>query len=260
MKGINQAVNYTNEQLEFIRKTLSGFKKYNPKLVPICGSVNAVILFLELQWLRDTFLENHGVTEFYHTDQQLRESLGFGRRQLDNAKDALAEKGLISYRVLGNKDKKTYYTVHVDNLMKCILEMYETYIPKCTKRTSSNVRFVHTKKNNKQDRINKTNNNKGISVDNSPQAPDASMINPCGAVPMRECLNGGNRTGVFLKLRDIPGISEKTAVAILNQYEDYQIINVLESMKNKRGRFTINAAAYFLGAMKQVKKEQNAMR
>ncbi len=173
-----------SDQLEGVRKALSGFKKYNPKLNPICGSVNATILFLELQWLRDCFQENHGISEFYHTDKQLKDSLGFQRRQLDNAKKTLLDRGLISYRVLGNKDKKTHYIIHVDKFMKCISEMYETYIPKCTKRTSPNVRNVHTKKNNKQDRYN-NNNNKAASVDNFPSAPDASSINPSGAIPMK---------------------------------------------------------------------------
>ena len=246
---------FNDHQDETVRKILGSFKKFNPKLIPICGSINAVILLLELQWLQESFESNHGIDEFYHTDKQLRESLGLNRRQLENAKKSLVDKGLISYRIFGNKPPKTYYKVHVDKLVKYISQMYETYIAKCTKRTSPNVRFVHTKKNNKQDINNKTNNNKVVSVDNYRSPPNSSLTDPCGAVLEKGQLEIGNRTGLFLKLRDVKGISEKTALDIFSRYQDFQISNVLESARKKRGSFQCNEAAYILGALKKSANE-----
>jgi hypothetical protein len=116
------------------------FKIYDSSLVKDCGSVNAVILFCELESTRRRL----GVSEFFYTSKQLMKDLGFKRRELESAQKKLVAKELLSYKVIGYlAGRKTYYKLNDEKIKKVFkkakkqLENVKRYKPELVEKCGS---------------------------------------------------------------------------------------------------------------------------
>ncbi len=94
-----------------------------------CGSINAAILYNKLIYLHN---EKFNKLEFYQTDKRLQQTTFLKRRQFENAKKQLRDRGLISYKSTGIQDFTTNYTI-----LKDLSEA-------CSKRAATNAPNVHT--------------------------------------------------------------------------------------------------------------------
>jgi hypothetical protein len=106
-----------------------------------CGSINAAILYNKLIYLHN---EKFNKLEFYQTDKRLQQSTFLKRRQFENAKKQLRDRGLISYKSTGVQDFTTNYTILKD-LSEACTKRAATNAPNVH---TTNARNVHTKNNN----------------------------------------------------------------------------------------------------------------
>ncbi len=79
----------------------------------------------------------------------------------------------------------------------------------------------------------------------------------CDAVILKiEDLEMSNSTHIYLELKSVLNLSERTIETILKDWEQFEIINALRACKSKYGLNSTTSAKYLMGALRKIKMDR----
>ena len=65
-----------------------------------------------------------------------------------------------------------------------------------------------------------------------------------------------NSTHIYLELKSVLNLSERTIETILKDWEQFEIINALRACKSKYGLNSTTSAKYLMGALRKIKMDR----
>jgi hypothetical protein len=221
----------------------------NPTFIKMTGSITTAFFLTQIMFL----FRSYKYKPFYQTDKKMKERYSFTEWELRASRKKLQDMGLI--KITRGKANVLYYEIDVSALIgqyevgavdkKKSAEETSGGVPR-KPRDSAEETSGHN--NNKQRRYIK-NNKQDRPVDKKAKIKDV-----CDAVfNKKESFEMGNSTHLYLELKSVLNLGDSTIEIILKDWEQFEIINALQSCKQKYGLNGANSARYLMGALKKIK-------
>lgn len=230
-------------------------------LAVLIGLNESIMLQQIKYWVTNPMNKNQvdGRIWVYKTISEWQEEFKFfSERTIRRTIESLVEKKLIVVKALNPKksDRTHWYTLNTSLEVGTCGQNGHMHLAILATSCGQNG-HMYIKKQRLQTKITFKETKQPPPVDNfkTPKRPIVEKEKACGTVILKE-QGLGNRTQLYLRLKNVSELSEANIKTILCDYQDFEIINALEACKSKFGQFERTEAAFIMGAFKNIKSQR----